>query len=198
MDSVPNTSDSCSTRISNAKVFVKEKPTEKITHVAQRFQIPATTLRSSIKSEKKPAGPDSGGHNKILEDYQVNVIVQFIRSLLTYNLQPSHGVVFSAIIALKHAQDPSKKPPTERWFRLWWKSQKLHKITTKPIPVVRYAAAEEKDIKTWFVEYKQALKSLGIKNRKNVINFDEAGFRVECMRGQEVIVPLDVSAVSTN
>lgn len=196
MDS--DTSGSRSARISNAKAFLKENPTERVAHVAQMFNIQDSTLRSSIASEKKLGGPGSGGQNKILEEHQVGVIHQFIRSLLTYGIQPSHGVVFSAIIALKRAQDPRKKPPSERWFRSWWKSHNLHEIKIKPVEVVRFDATEEKDIKTWFVEYEQALKSFGIKNSKDIINFDEAGFRVGCMKGHEILLPKDVLEVGTD
>lgn len=104
-------------------------------------------------------------------------------------------MVFGAIISLKHAQNPEKKPPTERWFRKWWDANELHKIKTKPLALVRFTAAEEKDVKTWFVDYKQALRTVGIKNKKDIINFDEAGFRVGCMKGHEILVPLDVLEV---
>ncbi|MCJ1464295.1 hypothetical protein MMC07_002908 [Pseudocyphellaria aurata] len=42
---------------------------------------------------------------------------------------------------------------------------------------VRFTAAQNKDIQTWFVNYKQALRALDIgTDGKRVINFDEAGF----------------------
>ena len=87
------------------------------------FKIQDSTLRSSIKTEAKPNGPGAGGQNNILEDHQVEAIIQFIRSLLATGIQPSHGVVFSTIVALKLAQNPHKDPPTERWFRSWWKTK---------------------------------------------------------------------------
>lgn len=67
------------------------------------FNLQARTLHSFIASKKTPTGPGSGGHNKILEKYQVEAIHQFIWLLLTYSIQPSHRVVFGAIITLKHA-----------------------------------------------------------------------------------------------
>ena len=62
----------------------------------------------------------------------------------------------------------------------------------------RFAAAQEKNIKNWFDKYKQVLKSLGTKNRKNVINFDEARFKVGCMKSHKILLPKNVSKVSTN
>ena len=93
-----------------------------------------------------------------------------------YNIQPSYQVVFAAITGLKHAQNPDKKGPTPCWFSSWWKNNKLHRITTKPLAHVQFTTAQERDVKTWFDDYKKALVSLGIKNKRNIINFDEAGF----------------------
>jgi hypothetical protein len=31
--------------------------------------------------------------------------------------------------------------------------------------------------------------------KKNIYNFDEAGFRVGCARGEEILVPLDIREV---
>ena len=45
----------------------------KAARAAQMFNIKETTLRTSIASEKKPTGPGSGGHNKILEAHQVEL-----------------------------------------------------------------------------------------------------------------------------
>ena len=36
------------------------------------------------------------------------------------------------------------------------------------------------------------LKELKIRKSRNILNFDEAGFRVGCMRGQEIIVPEEI------
>ena len=117
---LPDTSSSRSTCINNAKTYLKENPTEKVAHIAQIFHIQDSTLCSSIKTEKKSSnGLKTSRQNKILKKHQVGAIIQFIQSLLTYGIQPSYRVVFGAIIALKHTQNPHKKPFTERWFRLW-------------------------------------------------------------------------------
>jgi hypothetical protein len=56
-------------------------------------------------------------------------------------------------------------------------------------------AASERDIKDWFEDYRYELAKL-IKKTENIINFDEAGFRAGCMKGHEILVPLDVQEVS--
>ena len=67
---------------------------------------------------------------------------------------------------------------------------------TKPLAHIRFTAAQEKDVKIWFNDYKKALVTLEIKNKKNIINFDEAEFCVGCMKGYKIIVPLDVKIVN--
>lgn len=197
LDSVPQLPmEPLSTRIDDAKAFLKENPDEKIAHVADKFCLHHTTLYSSIAHDKKPVSNiKKGGQNKILDEDQVGAVHKFIRSLLAYGIQPTHDVVYNAIVNLKRVQDPEKKSPTQRWFRGWWKTSNLHKIKTKPLAFVRFTAAQEKDVKTWFVDYRNVLKELEIKSKKDIINFDEAGFRVGCMKGRDIIVPADVLQV---
>jgi hypothetical protein len=53
-------------------------------------------------------------------------------------------------------------------------------------------AQDEQDVQRWFRKYRETLKEYKIK-RRNIINFDEAGFQVGCMKGQWILVPLDVT-----
>lgn len=46
----------------------------------------------------------------------------------------------------------------------------------------------------WFQAYRETLRKFKIK-KKNIYNFDEAGFRVGCARGEEILVPLDIREV---
>lgn len=78
------------------------------------------------------------------------------------------------------------------------KKNSLHKITIKLLAVVQYTAVEEKNIKDWFIDYWQTLKVLQIKNKKNVINFDEVSFKVSCMKEHQIIVSLNVPEVCTH
>ena len=83
MDPVLDTSGSRSTRISNAKAFLKKNLTKNVIHVDQMLNIEVSTLRSSIASKKKLGCPDLGGHNKILKERQVRAIPS-IHSIITY------------------------------------------------------------------------------------------------------------------
>jgi hypothetical protein len=153
MELVPNSVESLSIHVSKAKAFLKENPHEKLVTAARIYKLPShSTLYSSIARDKEPP-KKLGGHNKVLVEYQVQAIHNFIRSLLAHGIQPTYAVVFNAIVGLKRAQnrhDPKYTGPSRRWFRAWWKENKLHKIKTKPLAVVRLTAAQEDDMKAWF------------------------------------------------
>ena len=121
----------------------------------------------------------------------------FIRNLLSVGIQPTHDVVYGAIVSLKRAQDPTSPPPSKRWFADWLSKSPLHTIKTKPLATVRYTAAQVGDITEWFRGYAAARMELHVDKRQNIINFDEAGFRVGCMKGHSIIVPSDVYEVSS-
>ncbi len=42
------------------------------------------------------------------------------------------------------------------------------------------------------MRYKNILKVLNIRRRRNIINFDEIDFRSECMKKQEIIVSIEI------
>ena len=138
------------------------------------------------------SGEKHGGQNQILKDHEIKAIDCFIRSLLTHGIPPTHQIIFNAIVSLKRAHDPTDVGPSRRWFRGWWKRSNLHKIKTKPLPMIRFEAAQESDVTKWFVDYKHALKTLNIRKRRNILNFDEAGFRIGCMKRHKILVPLDI------
>ena len=81
------------------------------------------------------------------------------------------------------------------WFKIQWKKHKLHKIKAKSIPTKQFTAAQENNVQTWFKQYQKVLKDLEIRRKKNIINFDEASFRVGCLKGYEILVPVDVKKV---
>ena len=60
---------------------------------------------------------------------------------------------------------------------------------------MRYIAAQDLDVEAWFNDYLRTLNELKIVHRRNVYNFNEAGFRVGCMKGYKIILPNDVHEV---
>ncbi len=39
---------------------------------------------------------------------------------------------------------------------------------------------------------KNTLRALNVRNRRNIINFDESDFRSRCLKKQEIIVPIEI------
>ena len=116
--------------------------------------------------------------------------------MLAYGIQPTHQLVYNAICNLKRAHDPNFKAPSLGWFSGWWKQNGLHKIKAKPLAVIRLTAQQEQEVVRWFKGYRTTIQRYNIK-RRNVINFDEAGFRVGCPKGQYLLVLLDILEVSS-
>jgi hypothetical protein len=44
----------------------------------------------------------------------------------------------------------------------------------------------------WFFKYRNTLKALNIRKRRNILNFDEAGFRSECIKSQEILILIEI------
>ena len=109
---------------------------------------------------------------------------------MIHGIPPTHHIAFNAIISLRKAH--KLKALSRRWFRSWWKRSNLHKIKTKLLPMVRFEAAEESGVIKWFNSYKEVLRELKIRRRRNILNFDEAAFRIGCMNGQEIYVPMEI------
>ena len=123
----------------------------------------------------------------ILNESQTRAVHQFIRFLLIHEIQPTHEVVYSVVLSLKHAQDVKRKSSSRRWFWGWWKQTNLHKIKIKSLTTQRVETIDEKDVRDWFLFYRNELQKL-----KNIINFDETGFQIECMKRQKIIVSDDI------
>jgi hypothetical protein len=120
MELAPNSVESLSTRFSKAKAFVKENPHERFV-IAARICIQTPRIPRSIAQSH--ATRSLRRHNKVLVEYQVQAVHDFIRSLLAHGIKPTHAVVFNAIVGLERAQkrhDPKYTGPSQRWFRAWW------------------------------------------------------------------------------
>ena len=84
--------------IHNAKVFLRENPTEKIAAAAVMFKLSHSTLYNLLTCNKKPKsrarGKKHSGQNKILKEHQEKAVKQFIQSLLMYSIKSSYDVVY--------------------------------------------------------------------------------------------------------
>lgn len=179
------------TRIQQAKKWLKTNPTESLATASRLYQVKYRSLQSSIKRPTRT----HGGHNKVLQEYQTKAIHTFIRDLLSYGIQPTMALVFQSIYTIKRASNPTIKPPSKAWFGKWWRDNQLHKIKSKPLAALRIIAQDENAIQLWFKGYICTIKELQIQKR-NILNFDETGFRIGCPKGQTLLVPVDVTEVS--
>ncbi len=95
-------------RIASAKQFLQENPTETIACAARIFKLAISILHDLIKHDKDETRMSQrGGHNKVLQKQKVEALHEFIRSLLSYGIPPTHELVFGAILALKMAERDS-------------------------------------------------------------------------------------------
>jgi hypothetical protein len=81
---------------------------------------------------------------------------------------------------------------SKKWFRDWWKQDHFHKIKTKSLLIIRFEVDHEDAVIDWFLKYKNTLRILNIRKRRNIINFDENDFRSECIKKQEIIVFIEI------
>jgi hypothetical protein len=185
----PNEEASLKTRIDQAKTFLQEHDTETITTAARIYKVPRSTLASSIK---RPS-VRHGGQNRILSSTQELAIHHFIRSYLDHGLLPTKNIILGVISYVRGLE--GKPPPSKIWFQKWWKTQPLHKITTKPIERDRITAQDKGEVEEWFKQYRKVLRDNKI-SRKDIWNFDETGFRIGCPKGEVIYVPEEVKEVS--
>lgn len=107
-------------RIAAAKQYLLENSTETMTSAARIFKIATSTLHSSMKHDKDIesgvlSSSQKGGQNKVLAKHEADAVHEFIRSLLSYGIPPTHELVFAAISALKLAE--KRDAPSRRWFQ---------------------------------------------------------------------------------
>jgi stalled ribosome rescue protein Dom34 len=86
--------------VNQAKKFLRENPTESQVVAAKIFNVNRKSLNAFIK---RGSGEKHEGHNKVLQDHEINALDDFIRSLLKHEILPTSEIVFSAIVGLKRA-----------------------------------------------------------------------------------------------
>jgi hypothetical protein len=106
-------------------------------------------------------------------------------------------MVYAAVGCLRANQLLPKPLPTMRWFREFMNNHpELFKtLKTKPIARVRVSAADLEEVREWFYSFRTWCEEHSIRPG-DVLNFDEAGFRVGVASGEEIIVPAYVKEVS--
>jgi hypothetical protein len=193
------TTDEYKAAISDAKAFKHENPNEKAITAARIHHVKPTTLRSSLQREEiYGTEVKHGGHNKMLSDAQVDAIYKYVEDSYLSGYGATKAMVYAAIGCLKANQLPPKEPPSWRWFQIFMKEHPdlFHTLKTKAIARVRVSAADVEEVKNWFDGFHIWCEEHDIQPG-DVLNFNEAGFRVGVAPGEEIVVPTYVKEVST-
>jgi hypothetical protein len=176
-------------RLREALEFKKEHPEETDTTVARIFD------RSQITRRKVAPARRRGGQNKLLQPYQVTAIQNYVREHVKSGFYPTKPMLFGAICHLLKTEVPPRPPPSKRWFQGFLKENvSLHVLKTKRISRKRVTAQDVEEVHTWFQKYERTIKEHNILPG-NLWNFDETGFRVGCPKGEDVVVPIEVTEV---
>ena len=106
-------------------------------------------------------------------------------------------MVFATIGFLKAQEIPPQKAPSWRWFQQFLKAnpELFRTLKQKPIARVRVTAGDITEVTKWFGEWALFCLQHNVQP-ENILNFDEAGFRVGVAPGEEIIVPAYVVEVS--
>jgi hypothetical protein len=193
------TTDEYKADLSAAVAFKHENPDEKATTAARIHNVNAVTVRSNLRREQLYGGKEvkHGGHNKVLSDMQLDAIYKYVEDSYLSGYGATKAMVYAAIGCLKANQLPAKEPPSWRWFQIFIKehSDLFRALKTKAIARVRVTAADIEEVKDWFNGFRTWCEKHNIQPG-DVLNFDEAGFRVGVAPGEEIIVPAYVKEVS--
>jgi hypothetical protein len=193
-------SDEYQEALSNATAFKQENPEEKTTAAAQIYQVNNSTVWTVLLRERqrqaKPA-TSHGGHNKILSKVQVEAIYKYVEDSYLSRYGATKSIVYAAVGFLRANQLLPKPPPTMRWFREFMNNHpELFKtLKTKPIAQVRVSAADLEEVREWFYSFWTWCEEHSIQPR-DVLNFNEARFRVRVASREEIVVPAYVKEVS--
>jgi hypothetical protein len=187
--------------LANATTFKHNNPDEKQVTAARIYHVKPSTIRSKMRRERQRAGAplqQRGGHNKILSDSQVTAIYKYVEDSYLSGYGATKAMVFAAIGHLKASQIPPQPAPSWRWFQIFMKSHPdlFRTLKTKPIARARVCAADIEEVTEWFRGFTTWCKEHEV-GAGDILNFDEAGFRVGVAPGEEIVVPAYIKEVST-
>jgi hypothetical protein len=185
------TTDEYKMSMSDAMAFKHENPNEKATTAARIHHVNDNTIRSNLHRERIRGGKEvkHGGQNKMLSDTQVEAIYKYVEDSYLSGYGATKAMVYAAMGCLKANEIPLKEPPS-------WHLDLFRTLKTKAIARVRVTAADVEEVKNWFDGFRTWCEEHDIQPR-DVLNFDEAGFRVGVALGEEIVVPTYVKEVST-
>jgi hypothetical protein len=184
--------------LANATSFKHDNPSEKQVTAARIYHVNENTLKTRLRRQRARAPiRQRGGHNKMLSEAQVSAIYKYVEDSYLGGYGATKQMLFATIGFLKAQEIPPQKPPSWRWFQQFLKAnQELFRtVKQKPIARVRVTAGDVTEVTKWFEEWTLFCLRHNVRP-ENILNFDEAGFRVGVASGEEIIVPSYVVEVS--
>jgi hypothetical protein len=186
--------------IAKAAAFKHEHPIEKQITGARIYHVNPKTVDTNLRRARERGGAPAkqhGGHNKVLSDSQVMAIYKYVEDSYLGGYGATKAMVFAAISHLKASQIPPQKAPSWRWFQTFIKAHPdlFRTLKTKPIARVRVSTADIEEVTEWFKGFTTWCKEHEI-GAADILNFDEAGFRVGVAPSEDIIVPAYVKEVS--
>lgn len=176
--------------LSNATAFKHEYPEETATTAARIYDVNDVTVRTTLRRERQRGGTavKHGGQNKILSDIQVEAIYKYVEDSYLSGYGATKAMVYAAVGCLRANQVLTKEPPSWRWFQIFIKNHPdlFRTLQTKAIARVRVSAADVEEVRDWFYGFRTFCEEHDIK-AGDVLNFDEAGFRVGVAPGEEIV-----------
>jgi len=170
---------------------------------AKMFDVNAVSIRSRQLRQRKQVRNTGGtfnrhgGNNIILTEAQEVAVYRFCHEQWEMGIAATLAIIFAVISHPRQAGQ--RNPPSQVWFQQWLKKNpSLHTIKTKPIARARIMTHTEEDLKTFFVNYQNALSKYNIDKAKYIYNMDEFGVRIGCPAGEVVIVPTEVKELYTS
>ena len=133
----------------------------------------------------------------MLSEAQIAVIYKYVEDSYLQGYRATKSMVFTAIGFVKEKEIPPQKAPSWRWFQQFLKvhPQLFQIIKMKPIAQAHVTAGDINEVTKWFGEWTLFCMKHNIQP-ENILNFDEAGFRVGVAPGEDIIVPTYVVEVS--
>ena len=145
----------------------------------------------------RPPSHSRGGQNKKLSAPQDDALKEYIL-MLQYS---RHGANLNEVCTaagrlLFWESGDTKSSVSRRWAKTWMSRQSnfLKSIKEKPLSVKRLAAHIVEDVQGHFAEFTRCKNRYGVKD-KDVSNFDESGFQIGVVTGDQVYVSLDCNAI---
>lgn len=181
-------------KVAAASTAMDADPRLKAAEAARQFGAPYYRLIGRRKGV--PPSNSRGGHNKKLSIVQDQALRDYIFMLHSCGTPANQDTVKLAANRLLYYNSGNlESSVSTRWTKNWIKRQAsyLKTLRTKPLAAKRLDAHIVEDIEEHFKAYKKCRDYWKIQD-EDIYNFDETGFQIGVTSGENVLVPVDITA----